>query len=75
MVLGAAADVVGIDRSRAALAAGLLRGTRTTDVADALVASEALVRAPAVVITSDPTDLERLLEADPRGRDVAVWAV
>lgn len=75
LVLEAAQDVTGIDRVRAALAADLLVSTSTTDIADALVATEALLRAPSVIITSDPTDLRQLADADPRGRRVAVWAV
>jgi hypothetical protein len=64
-----------IDRGRIDLAAHLLRATRTSDVPDALVAAEALISAPSVVITSDPDDIHRLLEVDPRRERVVVWRV
>lgn len=73
--LEAADALAGVDRRRALLAADLLRATRTTDVPDALVATEALLGVPSVVITSDPGDLRRLLDADPRGVRVEVWSI
>lgn len=66
---------VGLDMTRARLAAHLLRDTRTRDVAGALVCGEALIRVPSVLITSDPIDMRQLLDADPRGARVAVWSV
>lgn len=68
-------DRAGIDVDRAAEAAGLLRATGTTDVVDALVAVEALRRAPSIVLTSDPDDLRALLDASPAGSRVEVWRV
>ena len=75
LALEAADALAGVDRRRTVLASDLLRETRTTDVPDALVAVEALLLAPSVVITSDPGDLRRLLDADPRGRRVEVWPI
>lgn len=65
----------GLDRARIDLAVALLQATRTHDVPDALVAAEALLRVPAIIITSDPDDLRRLLDADPRAARVIVWRV
>jgi hypothetical protein len=43
-------------------------------VVDALVAAEALRWVPSIVITSDPSDLRRLCDADPSvGGRVAIW--
>lgn len=74
-VLARASDAPGIDRDRAVLASGLMRVAVGNDVPDALVASEALLAIPAIVVTSDPGDLRKLLDADPRGKRVEVWAV
>lgn len=71
----ASLDAVGLDMVRAWLAAHLLTDSGTADVVDALVCGEALLRVPSVLITSDPGDMRRLLDADPRGPRVAVWAV
>ncbi|HEX5501850.1 MAG TPA: hypothetical protein VFW96_04475 [Thermomicrobiales bacterium] len=61
---------------RLARQAGVLLGaTRTTDVADALVVAEALRLLPAVILTSDPGDIRRLVQSDsahPRVRVVPV---
>jgi len=65
----------GIDFSRAAEAAGLMRRSGVRDVVDALVAVEALRSVPAIVITSDRGDIRRLLEGDPSGPRVQVWEV
>src|SRR5665213_695118 len=46
-----------LDRERVRLAADLLIATSTRDVPDAVVAAEALLRVPSIVITSDPIDL------------------
>lgn len=64
-----------IDRERTELSATLLRQAKTNDVPDALVAAEALVAVPAIVITSDPADINRLLAGDPRSARVEVWPV
>jgi hypothetical protein len=56
--------------------AGVLLGRmRTTDVVDALVAAEALRVLPAMLLTSDPGDLRRLLQADPAQPRVQLIAV
>ncbi len=60
---------------RAQEAALLMSATGMPDVVDALVAVEALRRVPSIVITSDPSDIRALLDADERGRRVAVWPV
>ena len=50
----------------------LLATTRTTDVVDAVVVTVAL-RRKAVILTSDPEDMERLVRAS--GREVVVVTV
>jgi hypothetical protein len=74
-IVHAAHEATGIDLDRAAEAAGLMRRSGLRDVIDALVAAEALRRVPAIVITSDPTDIRRLLDVHPSGPRVEVWAV
>ena len=64
-----------LDRERIRLAAHLIVSTATRDIPDALVAAEALLRTPSIVITSDPRDIRALLHADERGRRVEVWEV
>jgi len=64
-----------LDRERIRLAAHLIVSTGTRDIPDALVAAEALLRTPSIVITSDTRDLRALLHADERGRRVEVWEV
>jgi hypothetical protein len=46
--------------------------TRTSDVADAVVATTAF-RHKAPILTSDPQDIERLVRAS--GRDIAVVGI
>lgn len=65
----------GMDRRRLSLAATLIRATARTDVIDALVAAEALLQVPSIVITSDPADIRVLLDSDERGQRVEVWGV
>ena len=72
-VLAAAHEVTPVDLERAREAADLMRATGLFDPVDALVAVEALRRVPAIVITSDPTHLRRLLDAGTAGKRVAVW--
>ena len=74
-ILRAAHSVAEVDFERAQAAAHLMFSTGMFDVVDALVAVEALRRAPSIVITSDPIDLRTLLDADPAARRVAVWRV
>ena len=50
----------------------LLGKTRTADVVDAAVVVTAL-RQKAVILTSDPDDMERLIRAS--GREIAVVAI
>jgi PIN domain len=47
----------------------------TTDPVDAIVVAEALASSPALILTSDPDDLRRLLEAQPGSERVAVVPV
>jgi hypothetical protein len=47
----------------------------TSDVVDAIVAAEALACVPAVILTSDPGDLSRLLDGEPEAARVAVIGV
>jgi len=64
--------VVPLGESEAHEAGRLLGMTRTADVVDAVVVTIAL-RQKAVILTSDPDDIERLVRAS--GREVAVVAV
>jgi predicted nucleic acid-binding protein len=64
--------VLPLDESEAHEAGQLLGKTRTTDVVDAVVVTTAL-RRKAIIVTSDPVDIERLVAAS--GRAVAVVAV
>lgn len=74
-VVAAAHEAVGVDLDRAAEAASLMCGSGHRDAVDALVAAEALRRVPSIVVTSDPYDLRRLLDADAAGHRVAVWRI
>ena len=47
----------------------------TSDAIDAIVAAEALESAPSLILTSDPGDLERLLEGEPEAGRVVVIGV
>ncbi len=61
---------------RVARRAGELQAkTGTSDAVDAIVAAEALASVPALILTSDPRDLERLLEGEPEASRVAVIGV
>ena len=64
--------VVPLGESEAHEAGRLLGMTRTADVVDAVVVTLAL-RRKAVILTSDPDDMERLVRAS--GREVAVVTV
>ena len=44
----------------------------TSDAIDAIVAAEALESVPSLILTSDPGDLERLLEGEPEAARVVV---
>ena len=58
-----------------AMRAGVLLGrTSTTDAVDAIVVAEATM-SPATILTSDPDDVGRLVDADEAGRDIYVEAV
>jgi predicted nucleic acid-binding protein len=64
--------VVPLGESEAHEAGRLLGKARTVDVVDAVVVTVAL-RKKAMILTSDPDDIKRLLRAS--GRDVAVVGV
>ena len=64
--------VVPLGESEAHEAGRLLGKARTADVVDAVVVTVAL-RQRAVILTSDPDDIERLVRAS--GREIAVVAV
>jgi predicted nucleic acid-binding protein len=64
--------VVPLGESEAHEAGRLLGKTRTTDVIDAVVVAIA-VRQKAVILTSDPDDIKRLVRAS--GGDAAIVAV
>ena len=64
--------VVPLGESEAHQAGRLLGMTRTSDVVDAVVVTIAL-RQRAMILTSDPDDIERLVRAS--GREVAVVTV
>ena len=64
--------VVPLGESEAHEAGRLLGMTRTADVVDAVVVTIAL-RQNAMILTSDPDDIERLVRAS--GREVAVVSV
>jgi len=58
-----------------AMRAGVLLGrTSLTDAVDAIVVAEAS-NSLATILTSDPDDIGRLVDADEAGRDVYVEAV
>ena len=58
-----------------AMRAGVLLGrTGRTDAVDAIVVAEAS-KSPTAIVTSDPDDIGRLVDADEAGRDVYVEAV
>jgi hypothetical protein len=65
-------EVVPLGETEAHEAGRLLGITRTTDVVDAAVVITA-IRRKAVILTSDPDDIERLVGAS--GRGIAVVAV
>jgi hypothetical protein len=64
--------IVPLGESEAHEAGRLLGKSRTADVVDAVVVTVAL-RQKAVILTSDPDDIIRLVRAS--GREVAVVAV
>jgi predicted nucleic acid-binding protein len=64
--------VVPLGESEAHEAGRLLGKTRTADVVDAVVVTVAL-RQHAMILTSDPDDIQRLVRAS--GREIAVVAI
>lgn len=69
-------DAVLPTSERVARRAGELQAkTGTTDAVDAIVAAEALASVPALILTSDARDLERLLEGEPEAARIAVIGV
>ena len=59
----------------ARIAGELLGATGTADAVDAIVAAEALLAIPAVILTSDHADLQRLVSSDVEGRDRRVLVI
>jgi len=53
----------------------LLAKAGTSDAVDVIVAAEALASGPALILTSDPDDLSRLIEGEPEAGRVAVIGV
>jgi hypothetical protein len=53
----------------------LLAHTGASDAIDAIVAAEALLSAPALILTSDPDDLGGLVEGQPEAAAVRVIAI
>ncbi len=64
--------VAPLDESEAHEAGRLLGKTRTTDIVDAVVVTTAIHK-KAMILTSDPDDIKRLVEAS--GREITVIAV
>ena len=64
--------VVPLGESEAHEAGRLLGKTRTADIVDAVVVTTA-IRQKAMILTSDPDDIRRLVEAS--GREITVIAV
>jgi hypothetical protein len=65
-----------LERADVARRAGeLLASSGTTDAVDAIVAAEALMSAPALVLSSDPVDLARLLDDQPEARRIRVIGI
>ncbi len=61
---------------RVARVAGKLQAKAgTSDAVDAIVAAEALAAVPALILTSDPADIARLLDGAPGADRVRVIAV
>ena len=60
-VVNAVDDLLPTSADVARRAGELLASSGTTDAVDAIVAAEALMSAPALILTSDPEDLARLL--------------
>jgi predicted nucleic acid-binding protein len=65
LVLAGCSPSQPLDESTARLAGQLLAVTGGANTIDALVAAEAVQRAPSVVLTSDPDDLSALLADHP----------
>jgi hypothetical protein len=53
----------------------LLGRSGLTDAIDGIVAAEALRAVPSVILTSDPDDMERLIEGQPESRRVLIIGV
>lgn len=65
LVLAQAGVVALLDEADARLAGELLGRANSSSTIDALVAAEAIRRSPSLVLTSDPDDLNELLEDYP----------
>lgn len=64
-----------LDAVRARQAGELLAAAGMNATVDAVVAAEALASVPSVVVTSDPSDIRRLLDGQPGAARVAIVAV
>ena len=53
----------------------LLARSGTSDAVDAIVAAEALLSIPALILTSDPDDLNRLVEGEPEAASLRVIGI
>jgi hypothetical protein len=66
-------DEIGLISEETARQAGALLGAAgSAATVDALVAAEAIGRAPCILLTTDPDDLRRLLAAHPQVRVRAI---
>lgn len=53
----------------------LLARSGTSDAVDAIVAAEALLASPSLILTSDAEDISRLIEGEPGAADLRVIAI
>ena len=56
-------------------AGDLLASSHATDAVDAIVAAEALLASPSLILTSDPEAISRLIEGQPGAADIRVIAI
>jgi hypothetical protein len=53
----------------------LMARSDTSDAVDAIVAAEARMSTPALILTSDPDDLRRLVDGQPEAKDVRIIGI
>jgi hypothetical protein len=53
----------------------LLARSGSSDAVDAIVAAEALQSTPALILTSDPDDMQRLVEGEPEAADLRIVGI